>query len=150
MMTAMHTRKYNRPSPIVSRVLNPAMGALTRIGLSMRGAHLLWTRGRRSGQWRKTPVNPMTYQGNRYLVAPRGDTHWARNLEAEPAGKLQVGRRIEDIAVELVPAEEQAPLLRAYLDRWATETAGHFGVKKDCSVEELSEIAAFHPVFRIR
>ena len=26
---------------------------------------------------------PYTFEGQRYLVAPRGDTHWVRNLRAE-------------------------------------------------------------------
>lgn len=141
---------YNRPGFAVAKIMNPIVSGITRLGISLRGAHILWTRGRKSGEWRKTPVNPMNYRGSRYLVTPRGNTHWARNLLADPKGRLQLGRRIEEIAVELVPVEERPEILRAYLDRWASETASHFGVEKDVTVEELREIADQHPVFRIR
>lgn len=140
---------YNAPGPVVARVLNPLVAGLAKLGLSLMGAHVLATKGRTSGEWRTTPVNPMDYNGARYLVAPRGNTHWARNLLQHPHARLRAGRKIETIDVELVPVEERAPLIRAYLDRWAAQTASHFGVRKDISVEELAEIADRHPVFRI-
>ena len=149
-MTVETAQHYKRPPFLVGRVANPVLMLLIRLGMSPRGAHVLWTRGRKSGEWRKTPVNPMDYQGARYLVAPRGDTHWARNMLADPHGVLQVGKRSTDIVVEVVPVEERAPILRAYLDRWSAETASHFGVNKDISVDELREIAHLHPVFRIQ
>ncbi len=148
-MTTM-TMHYNRPNAFAAKVLNPLMMGLTRLGVSMRGAHVLWTKGRKTGEWRKTPVNPMEWGGERYLIAPRGNTHWARNLQAAPSGRLQVGRRTEDITVEEVPVEQRPVLLRAYLDRWAMETAKQFGVGKDVSEEALAGIALEHPVFRIR
>jgi len=46
------------------------------------GAPGLAVRGRTSGRWRTVPVNVLELEGQRYLVAPRGETQWARNLRA--------------------------------------------------------------------
>jgi hypothetical protein len=59
---------------------------LTRAGLSVAGSRVLAVRGRTSGEWRTVPVNPMTVDGERYLVAPRGHTQWVRNMRAAGGG----------------------------------------------------------------
>jgi hypothetical protein len=46
--------------------------------------------------------------------------------------------------------EQRAPIIRAYLDRWANITAKQFDVSKDATVADLESIAEFHPVFEIR
>jgi hypothetical protein len=42
----------------------------------------LAVRSRTSGKWRTVPVNVLELAGQRYLIAPRGDTQWLRNLRA--------------------------------------------------------------------
>jgi hypothetical protein len=95
-------------------------------------------------------VNLLTVDGQRYLVAPRGVTQWARNLRAAKSGELRVGRRREPFrAVELAD-DEKVPILRAYLKRWKAEVGVFFdGVSADSSDAELRRIAPKHPVFRI-
>ena len=66
----------------------------TRLGLSVAGSRVLEVRGRKSGEWRRTPVNLLVLEGNRYLVAPRGNTH-VRNAIA----KLEVDTRTEAVAL---------------------------------------------------
>lgn len=95
------------------------------------------------------PVNPLHFEGKRYLVAPRGDTHWVRNLRATGEGELRLGRKRETIRASEVPDEEKAPILRAYLDRWAGVTASHFGVSKKPTDEEIARVVPRSPVFRI-
>ena len=47
---------------------------------------------------RTTVVNLLTVDGVRYLVAPRGETQWVRNLRADGGtGTLRVGRRTEAV-----------------------------------------------------
>jgi deazaflavin-dependent oxidoreductase (nitroreductase family) len=139
---------YMKPTT-AARFFNRLLGALIRIGFSPRGAQLLTVKGRRSGERRTTPVNPLTFGGARYLVAPRGSTHWARNLRAVGEGELSRGRRKEAIRVTEVADAEKPPILRVYLERWAAETKAHFGLDADASDAELAAIAAAHPVFRI-
>ncbi|MEC4019066.1 hypothetical protein QMK28_22880 [Streptomyces sp. H27-D2] len=49
-------------------------------------------RGRKSGEWRRAPVNPITFEGEQYLVSVRGEAEWARNMRAAGGGELRVGR----------------------------------------------------------
>ncbi|MEW1913062.1 nitroreductase family deazaflavin-dependent oxidoreductase [Kitasatospora sp. NPDC085895] len=129
---------------------NRTVAALTRAGLSLWGSRVLAVRGRKSGEWRTTPVNLLTHDGQRYLVAPRGHTQWVRNLRAAGTGELRLGRRAEAFrAVELPDAEKPA-VLRAYLKRWKFEVGVFFdGVDADASDAELLRIAPGYPVFRL-
>ena len=81
-----------RPGWFTRRVFNPLIGLLTRSGLTVAGSRVLEVRGRSSGQPRRTPVNLLELGGERYLVAPRGETQWARNLRASGEGRLAVCR----------------------------------------------------------
>lgn len=141
---------YQRPDFFTSNVVNPLMGFATKLGLSMRGSRVLSVRGRKSGEWRASPVNPLTFDGNRYLVAPRGDTHWVRNIRVSREGELRLGRKTEVIRVEELPNSEKLPVIRAYLKEWAWETKNFFGLPNaNVPDSELERIAPNHPVFRI-
>ena len=121
----------------------------TRLGVSLAGSRVLEVRGRTSGEWRRTPVNPLKFEGALYLVAPRGETQWVRNLRASGEGRLRLGRSAEPFrAVEIVDEGEKAPILRAYLRRWKAEVGVFFeGVGPGSSEEQLRGIAPKHPVF---
>ncbi len=126
------------------------MAGLTRIGLSVAGSRILEVRGRATGQPRRTPVNPLTLDGARYLVAPRGHTQWVRNLRARGEGRLLVGRRAEDFTAVELTDDSKPPILREYLRRWRWEAGALFGgAGPDSSDEELRRIAPDHPIFRI-
>ena len=142
--------RFQQPGWFTKNIFNRIVAGLTRMGISIAGSRVLEVPGRKSGEPRRTPVNLMTFEGQRYLVAPRGHTQWVRNLRASGGGKLFVGRREEDFtAVELADAEK-APLLRAYLKRWKWEVGQFFGgVGPDAPEEDLLRIAPDHPVFRV-
>jgi deazaflavin-dependent oxidoreductase (nitroreductase family) len=141
---------YREPSWLVVRVFNPIMSFLVgSLGLDLGGRRVLEVRGRRSGEWRSVPVNLLVLEDERYLVSPRGETQWVRNLRATPEGRLRVGRRVETFTATEVPDDEKPPVLRAYLERWSRETRGLFAVGPDASDEQLRRIAPDHPVFRV-
>ena len=147
----MAQRHYQPPKWLNRRVFDPLVAALTRLGLSVWGSRVLEVRGRKSGQPRRTPVNVLPLGSERYLVAPRGDTQWVRNLRAAGEGDLLLGRRREHVAAVEVPDAEKEPILRAYLRRWKWEVGQFFGgVDADSSSADLARIAGDHPVFRIR
>jgi deazaflavin-dependent oxidoreductase (nitroreductase family) len=133
-----------------TQLFNSAVTALTRAGISVYGSRVLAVRGRSSGEWRTTPVNPLTLNGQRYLIAPRGETQWVRNMRAAGGGELRVGRRTERFtATELADTDKPA-VLRAYLKRWKFEIGMFFqGVGPDASDARLLEIAPGYPVFRV-
>jgi len=141
-----------RPGWFTKNVFNRIVAALTRLGISLLGSRVLEVRGRTSGLPRRTPVNLLELDGERYLVAPRGDTQWARNLRVSGEGRLRLGRKVEPFtAIEVTDEAEKAAILRAYLRRWKAEVSAFFdGVRPDASEEELRRIAAKHPVFRLR
>ncbi len=142
--------KYDRPGRTTRGLLNPIVEFCTRLGISVWGSRVLAVRGRVSGEWRTNPVNLLPFQGTRYLVAPRGETQWVRNLRAAHEGELRVGRRVERFrAVELSDVEKP-PVLRAYLRRWKWETGAFFeGVGPEAPEADLQRIAPLHPVFRV-
>ncbi|WP_316521575.1 nitroreductase family deazaflavin-dependent oxidoreductase [Kitasatospora brasiliensis] len=132
------------------KLLNNMVAALTKAGVSLWGSRVLAVRGRKSGEWRTTPVNLLTHEGERYLVAPRGQTQWVRNLRAAGTGQLRVGRRTEVFHAIELPDADKPEVLRAYLRRWNWEVSTFFeGTGPDAPAEELLRIAPGYPVFRV-
>jgi deazaflavin-dependent oxidoreductase (nitroreductase family) len=146
----MTADRYIQPKQ-ATNTFNQVVAALTRVGISVWGSRVLYVKGRTSGEWRHNPVNLLTHDGERYLVAPRGHTQWVRNLRAAGEGELRVGRRVERfVPTELDDADKPA-VLRAYLRRWKFEVGVFFdGVDANAPEEKLLEIAPGYPVFRIR
>lgn len=141
---------YQKPGIFTRRVFNPLVALAAKLGFSLKGSRALAVKGRKSGEWRTTPVNPLSFDGSRYLVSPRGTTHWVRNIRVSHEGRLTLGRKTETIHVEEVPDADKAPLLRAYLKEWAWESKQFFGLAgADVPDAELARIAPEHPVFRI-
>jgi deazaflavin-dependent oxidoreductase (nitroreductase family) len=135
---------------LLGRLFNQSVAALTRVGISVWGSRVLYVRGRTSGEWRTTPVNVLTFEGQRYLVAPRGQTQWVRNMRAAGGGELRVGRRIETFTATELADEQKPELLRAYLRRWKFEVGVFFnGVRPDAPRQQLLDIAPGYPVFRL-
>jgi len=147
----MATRlNYRKPDWFTRNVFNRGVAAFTRLGISIAGSRVLEVPGRKSGEPRRTPVNLLAFDGNRYLVAPRGHTQWVRNLRAAGQGNLLLGRRSEPFRAIEVANVEKEPILREYLRRWKWEVGQFFGgVGADSPAEELARIAPDHPVFRI-
>jgi deazaflavin-dependent oxidoreductase (nitroreductase family) len=128
-----------------------ALGWLVRHGVSVFGARVLAVRGRRSGEIRTTVVNVLTVEGDRYLVAPRGDTQWVRNVRAAGEAELRIGRRVERVVVNELADTDKAPVLRAYLKRWGWEVGRFFeGVDRHADDATLASMAPCFPVFRLQ
>jgi hypothetical protein len=106
-------RRYLKPGWLTSRVLNPL---LMRLGI----VPTLAVRGRVSGEWRTVPVNVLQLEGQRYLVAPRGDTEWVRNLRVTGRGELRRLTSVEAFRATELPHSEKPRIIQAYLARWGT------------------------------
>jgi len=141
---------FQEPGWFTRHLVNPTINLAMRLGLSLAGSRILEVKGRKSGQWRRTPVNLLVFEGERYLVAPRGETQWVRNMRVVGGGRLVLGRRTEEFDANELPNEQRPALLRAYLKKWKWEVGAFFGgVGPDAPDEELLRIAPDHPVFRI-
>jgi deazaflavin-dependent oxidoreductase (nitroreductase family) len=141
---------YQRPGWFTTNVFNRVIAGLTRMGVSVYGSRVLEVQGRKSGEWRETPVNLLRYQDADYLVAPRGHTQWVKNLRASGQGRLRVGKRTQTFSSVELSDDDKPELLRAYLKKWKFEVGVFFGgVGPDSPDEELRRIAPDHPVFRV-
>ncbi|HWE14766.1 MAG TPA: nitroreductase family deazaflavin-dependent oxidoreductase [Solirubrobacteraceae bacterium] len=141
---------YRAPDPFTRYVFNPLVAGLTKLGIGVYGSRVLEVRGRKSGEWRGTPVNLLTVDGAEYLVAPRGHTQWVRNIRVAGGGRLRIGRRVRDIKVAELADDVKPPVLRAYLKAWSWEVGMFFdGVSAKSSDEELLRIAPDHPIFKL-
>ncbi len=141
--------RYVKPKS-ATNFFNDAVGRLARMGISVYGSRVLAVKGRKSGEWRTTPVNPLRVDGTRYLVAPRGNTQWVRNLRVVGTGELRIGRKAEPFSATEVADDDKPAILRAYLKRWKFEVGVFFdGVDAKAPESKLREIAPGYPIFRI-
>jgi deazaflavin-dependent oxidoreductase (nitroreductase family) len=140
---------YRKPGMLMRKLMNPFVVVMMRAGVSVWGSRILEVPGRTSGIPRRTPVNLLELDGRRYLVSPRGEGQWVRNVRAN-AGRLALllGRRREELSADELSDSEKSPVLRAYLLKWKMEVGVFFdGVTADSEEAELQRIAPSHPVF---
>src|SRR5258705_5147588 len=85
--------RYEKPDWLTKHVFNPLVSLVTNLGVSVRGSRILAVRGRKSGQIRTTPVNPLEIGGQRDLVAPARVTGWGRDPCTPCAGPVSTRRQ---------------------------------------------------------
>jgi deazaflavin-dependent oxidoreductase (nitroreductase family) len=140
---------YDKPQR-VAIAANVVIRWLAELGISITGTRALQVRGRTTGKRRAVVVNVLAVDGVDYLVSPRGNTQWARNVRA--AGEVEVGprwRRRRRRASELADSAKPE-LLRRYLDRWFWEVKGHMaGLTPDSDDDQLRTAAPSIPVFAL-
>jgi hypothetical protein len=107
-------------------------------------------RGRRSGKTISLPVDPLDLDGRRYLVCARGASHWVRNARA--AGEIVLARamRRRRYAVRELPPSMRPAILKAYLDRFASEVQRFFPVPEGSPIEAFNDLAPRYPVFELQ
>ncbi len=105
---------YKEPDWFTRHVFNRMVSGLTRLGISVWGSRVLEHRGRTTGAIHHTPVNLLTVEGTQYLVAPRGETQWVRNVR-HAGGHLVLilGRRRQLCTATEVPVADSVPILRS-------------------------------------
>lgn len=144
----MSNAYYNRPGAL-ARAFNRVFTWLFRRGLSPARNVTIEVAGRRTGKPRFTAVNIVEFEGQRYLVAPRGNTEWVRNVRAANGKATLHHGKPQAVALVELPASERAPILQKYLRENALSTKASFGISPDAPVSEFERIADRHPVFRI-
>ena len=149
--TPVDPTRYIAPGGRMDAWSATAVRWLTDHGISLMGSRVLTVRGRTSGEPRSNPVNLLELDGERYLVAPRGNTQWVRNARAAGTGQLRLGQRIEQVELVELPAGDRVPVLRVYLRKWGWEV-GRFveGLSTKSTDAEIAAVAPGMPVFRVR
>lgn len=127
---------YVRPPLITRKFFNPIA---MRLGLY--GTQALAVRGRRTGVVHRVPVIPVDVDGVRYIVSPRGETDWARNLRAAGEGWLELRRGgPRAFRAAEVPVADRAPVIEAYRAKAGRAVRSFFERMPD---------PADHPVFLV-
>jgi deazaflavin-dependent oxidoreductase (nitroreductase family) len=141
---------YKKPGWVTRNVLNKMMMGLAGRGLKVGGTRVLEVKGRKSGQPRRVPVNLLELDGNDYLVAPRGEADWVKNVRAAGALDLILGRKRQAFKATELEGPEKIRVLRAYLKRWKFEVGMFFdGVGPDSSDEQFKAVSDKHPAFAL-
>lgn len=141
--------RYEAPNR-AARAGNAVIRWLAESGISIAGTRALRVRGRKSGQPRAVVINLLTIDGVDYLVSPRGNTQWARNIRA--AGEVEIGPRWRRQRVRVAEVEDAAKpaLLKCYLDRWYWQVKGHVaGLTPESTDQEFAAAAPSIPVFAL-
>jgi deazaflavin-dependent oxidoreductase (nitroreductase family) len=141
--------EFDKPT-LIERLFNRLFGLLVRIGIGLPHNVLLQVRGRKSGRIYSTPVNILTHNGRRYLVAPRGDTQWSRNARASGEATFVKGFKREHVKLREIVDADKPPLLKAYLESFTTTVQRYFPVRAGSRLEEFAPLAARYPVFEIQ
>jgi hypothetical protein len=131
-------------------MLGHTLAFLVWIGLIRGHFYVLEVRGRKTGKTISLPVDPLDLGGKRYLVCARGESNWVRNARA--AGEVVLARamRRHRYAVRELPPSMRPPVLKAYLDRFASEVQRFFPVPKGSAVEAFNDLAPRYPVFELQ
>jgi len=144
----MSTR-YDEPNR-AARAANVVVRWLADAGISIAGTRALRVRGRKTGKQRAVVINLLTVDGVDYLVSPRGNTQWARNVRA--AAVVEMGPRWhrQRVRASEVGDEAKPDLLRRYLARWYWQVKDYVtGLTPDSTDEEFRAAAPAIPVFAL-
>ena len=134
------------PARALNRIVALWVG---RLGLPAPRLRMLRVHGRRTGKLHATPVLVLHLRGFRYLVAPRGETDWARNLRAAGWGELMRGRGVERVEATEVEGEERVAAVAAYARRFGWLNRRVLGVPRGADADAVRRIAGRHPTFRL-
>ena len=133
----------------IARILNRAWATVGSSGVTSNYLVTLEVTGRKSGRTFSLPVVVAIVDGQRYLVSMLGDdVQWVQNVRAAGGrAVLRSGGR-EEVQLEELPADQRAPILKAYLQR-APGARPHLPVNKDAPLAEFQKVAAAFPVFHV-
>src|SRR6516162_4635627 len=141
--------RYDEPNR-TARAANALIGRMAELGIGIAGTRALRVRGRKTGKSRGVVVNVLRVDGVDYVVSPRGNTQWVRNVRA--AGVVDVGPRWRRRRLRTTEVADpaKADLLKRYLDRWYWEVKGHVaGLTPDSGDDEIRAAAPSIPVFAL-
>ena len=147
MLTGM-PETFQKESTL-DRFFNRLMGRALKLGFAPGYMRLLEVRGRKSGKTFTTPVNVLDFNGRRWLVAARGETAWARNARAAGHVVLRRGASAESLMVRELADADKPEVIKAFLDRFASQVQRFFDVPAGSPVDAFRATASRTPVFEL-
>ncbi|MET0583315.1 MAG: nitroreductase family deazaflavin-dependent oxidoreductase [Candidatus Binatia bacterium] len=140
--------EFMRPSSL-DRIVNRVFGFLVKIGFGLAHNFLLEVQGRKSGRVYATPVNVLTHENKRYLVAPRGDTQWVRNVVVSQKATLVRGAKKENVRMRAIADDAKPEILKAYVDRYRLTVQRYFPIPAGSPLKDFEPLVGRYPVFEI-
>jgi hypothetical protein len=138
-----------RPPSAVERIFNHFWGFLVGFGLGFSYNYLLQVRGRKSGKLHSTPIDLLEINDKRFLVAPRGRTHWVRNAEASGEIVLKKGSSRQVFGLRPLSGEEKLRILKTYLETFRAEVQRYFPIQAGSPPEAFRAVAENYPAFEL-
>jgi len=133
----------------IAKILNRMWANAASKNVMPNGLVALEVIGRKSGRVVSFPLVMVTLDGQRYLASMLGDNaQWVRNVRATGGKAVLRSGGHEEVQLEEIPADQRAPLLKAYLQA-APGARPHVPVSEDAPLTEFEKIAAEFPVFRL-
>ena len=133
----------------IAKILNGAIANSASKSISPDGVVALEVIGRKSGKVVSFPLVMVIVERQRYLASMLGDNaQWVRNVRAAGGKAVLRSGGYENVLLEEIPANQRAPLLKAYLQA-APGARPHVPVGMDAPLAEFEEISAEYPVFRV-
>ncbi len=133
----------------VARIVNRAWAVLFSSGILPNYMMTLEVIGRTSGRTISLPIVVAVVNRQRYLVSMLGENvQWVHNVRAAGGRAVLQRHGREEVRLEEVPADQRAPILKAYLQR-APGARPHVPVNKDAPLAEFEKVATAFPVFRV-
>jgi deazaflavin-dependent oxidoreductase (nitroreductase family) len=140
--------QFNQPSRL-DRIVNRTFGILVRLGIGLSRNFLLEVRGRKTGHVYSTPVNVLPFKEKRYLVAPRGNTQWVRNVASSQDATLVRGVKRQTVQLRAVTDDVKPEVLKPYLERYSLTVQRYFPIPAGSPLQKFEPLVGRYPVFEI-
>jgi deazaflavin-dependent oxidoreductase (nitroreductase family) len=134
---------------LLDRIINRAFGIFVKLGFVMSHNFLLEVPGRKSGRVYSTPVNVLEFKDKKYLVAPRGDTQWVRNVVVSKKATLVKGTKHESIGLHSIADDGKREILKAYLDRYKLTVQRYFPIPAGSPTKDFEPLVGRYPLFEL-
>ena len=95
--------------------LNRVLLGLNGLGLPVPYAHVLQTKGRRTGRTRRVVITPFAHEGQRYVIVGIPGSQWTLNVRAADTAELFHGKKATTVRLtEVKDQDEKRRVMRAY------------------------------------
>jgi len=133
----------------IAKILNRMWANAASKKVMDNGLVALEVIGRKSGRVVSFPLVMFTMDGQRYLASMLGEeAQWVRNVRAANGKAVLRSGGYENVQLEEIPADQRAPLLKAYLHA-APGARPHVPIDMDAPLAEFEKIAPKFPVFLV-
>jgi deazaflavin-dependent oxidoreductase (nitroreductase family) len=112
---------YLKPPWFTAKVFN-------RIAMAtgIAGSETLRLTRRSSGETQQIPVLTVVVDGARYLVSTRGESHWVKNVRANPRVALITRDGSAEYTATEIPVDQRDAVLAAYQAKAGKAVEGYF------------------------